>query len=106
MCVLSCFSRVELFAALWTATRQAPLSLELYLSKNTRVGCPSLLQGVSPPRDQTRAPYVSCTGKQVLCHSRHLGSIFQTVSCSSYIHPVRRYCQHPFYRWGIEAQRG
>ena len=27
VCVLSCFSHVQLFAALWTAARQAPLSM-------------------------------------------------------------------------------
>ena len=27
LCVLSCFSRVQLFATLWTLARQAPLSM-------------------------------------------------------------------------------
>ena len=46
-CVLSRFSRVQLFATLWTVARQAPLSMgfsrEEYWS-----GLPSLLQGIFP----------------------------------------------------------
>ena len=46
MCaVLSGFSRVCLFATLWTVTCQAPLSRE-FSGKNTGVGCHALLQGI------------------------------------------------------------
>ena len=31
-------------------------------------------RGPSPPRDRTHISYVSCTGRQVLDHYRHLGS--------------------------------
>ena len=34
--------------------------------KNTGVGCHVLLQGIFPPKDQTRISFVSCIGKQVL----------------------------------------
>ena len=51
----SLFSRVRLFATLWTVARQAPLSMGRRTSscllspgKNTGMGCHSLLQGISP----------------------------------------------------------
>ena len=47
VCVLSCFSRVWLFATLWTVAQQAPLSMG-FSSKNTGVGCHALLQGIFP----------------------------------------------------------
>ena len=31
-------------------------------------------RGSSPPRDQTHVSYISCIGRQVLYHKRHLGS--------------------------------
>ena len=37
-------------------------------SKNTGVGCHSLLQGSSQPRNQTFILCVSCIGKQILYH--------------------------------------
>ena len=43
----SCFSRVRLFATLWTVACQAPLSME-FSSKSTAVGCYFLLQGIFP----------------------------------------------------------
>ena len=52
-CVLSHFSDVQLLATLWTVAHQAPSS---------------------QTRDQTCFSYVSCTGRQVLYHQRHLGS--------------------------------
>ena len=45
MCVLSHFNRVQLFATLWTAARQAPLSMGF---SNTTVGHHALLQGIFP----------------------------------------------------------
>ena len=47
VCVLSCFSHVQLFATLWTVALQAPLSWDSP-GKNTRVGCHFLLQGIFP----------------------------------------------------------
>ena len=47
VCVLSHFSRVWLFATLWTVAQQAPLSVG-FSSKNTGVGCHALLQGIFP----------------------------------------------------------
>ena len=45
--VLSHFSRVQLFAILWTTAHQAPLFIDLP-GKNTEVGCSILLQGIFP----------------------------------------------------------
>ena len=45
MCVLSCFSHVQLCENPWTVAHQAPLSMGA-LGKNTGVGCPALLQGI------------------------------------------------------------
>ena len=44
-CVLSHFSRVQLFATLWTVARLALLPWESP-GKNTGVGCRALLQGI------------------------------------------------------------
>ena len=40
------FSRVRLFATLWTVARQAPLSILFSPGRNTGVGCHALLQGI------------------------------------------------------------
>ena len=42
-----------------------------YPGKNTGVGCHFLLQGSSRPRDRTRFPSASCSGRQVLHHLSH-----------------------------------
>ena len=44
-CILNGFSRVQLFAALWTIAHQAPPSMG-FPGKNTGAGCHALLQGV------------------------------------------------------------
>ena len=56
--------------------------------KNTAVGCQFLLQGESfRPRDQTHVSHVSCIGRQVLYHWRHLGSSLEPV-----FHNNRSHC--------------
>ena len=67
-CLLSPFSHVQLFAILWTAARQAPLSIgfsrEEYWS-----GLPFPPPGESSwPGDWTRISYVSCRGWRALYH--------------------------------------
>ena len=47
VCVLSCFSHVQLFATLWTVACQTPLTMG-FSSKNTEVGCHALPQEVFP----------------------------------------------------------
>ena len=72
--MLSCFSRVLLFAVLWTAALQAPLSLGTLQSRILEwVAMPSS-RGSSQPRDQTHSSYISCTGREVLYHQHCLGS--------------------------------
>ena len=45
LCMLSCFSHVQLFAALWTVAHQAPLSMG-FSRQETGEGCHALLQGI------------------------------------------------------------
>ena len=49
VCVLSCFSRVQLFATLWTVACQAPLSMG-YPRQEYLGGLHALLQGIFPPQ--------------------------------------------------------
>ena len=72
-CLLSRFSRVWLFATLWSVTYQAPLSIG-FSRENTESGCHALLQGIFPTQNGTHVFYVSCIGKQVLYHQCHLGN--------------------------------
>ena len=46
-CMLSCFSRVQLFATLWTVAHQAPLSMEFSRQEHWS-GLPALLEGLFP----------------------------------------------------------
>ena len=59
MCVLSCFSHVQLFATLWTVAHQAPLSMgfsrQVYWS-----GLPFSPPGDLWPKDWTRVSCHSC----------------------------------------------
>ena len=45
VCVLSCFSPVQLFLTPWTVAHQAPLSMG-FSRKNTGRGCHFLLHGI------------------------------------------------------------
>ena len=65
-CVLSHFSRVQLFVTLWTAAHQAPRSME-FSRQEYWSGLPSS-GGSSRPRDQTYVSFVSCIVRQVLHH--------------------------------------
>ena len=71
---VSHFGRVPLFKTQWTAAHQVPLSMGF-----SRQGCSSgvaipSFRRSSQPRDQSHISYVSCIGRQVLYHYRHLGS--------------------------------
>ena len=66
VCVLGCFSRVWLFATLWTIAHQAPLFTRILQTRILEwVAMPSS-RGSSWPRDQTHISYVSCIGRQIL----------------------------------------
>ena len=56
MCILSCFSRLELFVTLWTVACQAPLS-KGFSRQEFWSGLPCLPLGSSSPRDQR---HISC----------------------------------------------
>ena len=56
-CVLSCFSRVRLFAALWTVALQAPLSMGIHQARILECVAMPSSRGSSWCRDRTR---VSC----------------------------------------------
>ena len=76
------FSRVQLFATLWTVALQAPLSME-FTGKNTRVGCRSLLQGIFLTQ-QWNLGLLHC--RQILYHRNHQGSpLNQTVAATEKI---------------------
>ena len=58
--LLSHFSRVRLFATLWTEALQVPLSMG-FSSQEYWSGLPCLLQGIFLTRDQTCISCNSCT---------------------------------------------
>ena len=68
ICHFSHFSRVWLFATIWTVGLQALLSMG-FSGKNTGVGCQARLQRIFPPRDQA---HVSRTAGR-LCTAESLG---------------------------------
>ena len=76
VCVLSCFSPVQLCATLRTAACQITLSMRF----SRQEYCSGLLcphpGGSSPPRKQTCISSVSCIGRWLLDHQPHLGSHF------------------------------
>ena len=83
VCVLSHFSCVWLFAALWTAVPQALLSLGFSRQEYwSRLPCS---RGSSRLRDQTCVSYVSCIGRWVLYHLCHLVSPKLKISIPKFI---------------------
>ena len=73
-CILSHFSCVQLFAALLTVAQLAPLSIGLARQEyRSMLLCPlarnALHLGIKP-----ESSYISCIGRNVLYHYRHLGS--------------------------------
>ena len=65
ICMLNCFSSVQLFATLWTV----PSGSSAHETFQARILIATLSsRGSSWPRDWIYGSYVSCTGRQVLCH--------------------------------------
>ena len=60
VCLLNCFSRVQLFVNPRTVAHQALLSMDS-LGKTPRVGCHTLLQGIFPT--QGLNPCLSCISR-------------------------------------------
>ena len=58
VCVLSHFSRVQLFATQWTITRQAPLSMGILQARILGWVVTPSSRGSSSPRDRTHVSYV------------------------------------------------
>ena len=76
--MLSYFRHVWLFATLWTIAPQVPLSMG-FSRQEYWSGLPCPPPGNPPqPRDWVCISYVACICRQVLYHSRHLRSPFNT----------------------------
>ena len=95
---------------------------QVYLGKNTGVGCHFLLQGSSLPRGWTSASYVSCIGRWILYHwatweplvskyysiLKESGLLREIVDCRSALGKTQT-STPPFSRWGnwgTEALKG
>ena len=59
VCILNCFSHVQLFAHLWTVAHQIPLSMGILQARILEwVALPSY-KGSSQPRDQTQVSFIA-----------------------------------------------
>ena len=66
------------------------------LGKNTGVGCHALLQGTFSTQDGACVSHVSCIGRQILYHQRHLGSpSLGLVLCCAQLLSCVRLCATP-----------
>ena len=81
-CILSCFSCVQLFVALWTVACQAPLSMWSPLPHWSGLPCPPL--GDLP--DSGCISYISCIGRWVLYHLKMKVKVTQ--SCPTLWNPM------------------
>ena len=79
-CVLSRFTSVWPFATLWTVAHHPPLSMG-FSRQGYWSGLP-FSRGSSWPRGWTCVSYVSCIGRWVLYHWRHLGSVLVSIAKS------------------------
>ena len=94
VCVLSC---IQLFATLWTAAHQAPLSMEFSRQEYWR-GLPlqywrSFSRGSSRPRDQTCISYI---GRRILYH--FTTSIHKWTSIMDYISLASRSAERGHFK--------
>ena len=89
LCCASSFGHVRLFVTLWAIARQVPLSMGFSRQEYWN-GLPCPPPGDLPdPRFEPTPLYISCTGRWVLYHERHLGSSSLLVSNCNSIPPVR-----------------
>ena len=84
---LSPFSRVRLFATLWTVILHTPQSMGLLQARILEWAARPSSRGSSQPRDRTPVSYVSYLDRQVLYHQCHLASPI-TVHKQSQLHVV------------------
>ena len=67
-CMLSLFSRVQLFTILWTVAYPGFSAYGIFQARIVKwVAMPSS-RGSSQPRDQTHVSYIACIGRWVLYH--------------------------------------
>ena len=79
-CVLSCFSRVQLFVTIWTVARQSPLSMG-FSRQEYWSGLPCPPPGDPPDPGIEPDSYVSCIGRWVPYHEPHNRSLLVTSFC-------------------------
>ena len=72
-------SHVQLFATPWTVACQSPLAIE-FSSKNTGVGCHSLLQGIFPTQGLNPHPLY----RWIHYHLSHQGSPLYVICTVKY----------------------
>ena len=65
---------LQLCPTLCTVARQVPLSMGIFQARILEWICHALLHGIFSTRDWTCISYISCIGRWVLYHQRHLGS--------------------------------
>ena len=85
--MLSHFSHVRLFATLWTVQPSRFLCPWNSAGKNTGVSCHFLLQGIFPNQGSNPSLLASCTGRWVLYHQHHLGTLlnFFCMTCEAFM---------------------
>ena len=67
-CMLSLFSRVQLFTTIWTVAYPGSSAYGIFQARIVKwVAMPSS-RGSSQPRDQTHVSYIACIGRWVLNH--------------------------------------
>ena len=88
-CMLSCFSHVRLFAALWTVACQVPLSLG-FSSKNTGEGCHFILQCCSPWDCRVRHSYATEQQQEMVTISSQRGFLSKVL-----IFPLKKKKKRP-----------
>ena len=81
--VLSHFGRVQLFATPVDCSLPGSSVLEILQARMLKWKNMPSSRGSSWPRDWTCISYVSCIGRQVLYHSRHLLAVSKFLGCSS-----------------------
>ena len=64
----------------WTIVHQAPLSTGFSVAGILEWFAISYSRGSSPPRDGTHLSYISCIGRRVIYHWRHLGANLKILS--------------------------
>ena len=82
LCILSCFSRVWLFCDPMDCSPPGSSILEILQARILEWVAISSFRRSSRPKDWTHVSYITCIGRQVLCHWCHLGSPFSFVVVS------------------------